>query len=169
MSDRRPEGGPTKVVETPDGELVERLSAGTATLLLLWLVGIGAGSALLAAWLFARVVLDTPLAEGGFDAAFYVAILGASGPVVLWLTGRAQGHSLRWFLVTAAKIGLVMGAILVVGGVVALTAMGAPIGGGLFWTAGLVVAEMAVLAAIWALATWSADRWIARARADQIS
>ena len=42
--------GPTELVEGSDGELVERLSAGTATLLLVWLIGTGAASALLAAW-----------------------------------------------------------------------------------------------------------------------
>ena len=44
-----PGDGPTELVEGNDGELVERLSTGTATLLLVWLVGVGAGSALLAA------------------------------------------------------------------------------------------------------------------------
>ena len=39
--------GPTELVETDSGELVERLSTGTATLLLVWLVVIGAGTALL--------------------------------------------------------------------------------------------------------------------------
>ena len=46
-----PDDGPTELVEGNDGELVERLSGGTATLLLGWLIGVGAGSALLAAWL----------------------------------------------------------------------------------------------------------------------
>ena len=35
--------GPTELVEGNDGELVERLSAGTATLLLVWLIGTGRG------------------------------------------------------------------------------------------------------------------------------
>ena len=52
-----PEDGPTRLVEGNDGELVERLSGGTATLLLAWLIGIGAGTALLGAWLLAALVL----------------------------------------------------------------------------------------------------------------
>lgn len=163
MSEERRDG-PTEMVETPEGELVERLSTGTATLLLVWLVGIGAGSGLLAAWLFVRLVFDVRLAEGGFDAAFYVAILGSSGPVVLWLTGRAQGHSLGWFLLTALKIGSVMALILVVGGGITLFAMGAPLGTGLAWVAALLAGILAVLSGVWGVATWAADRWIARAR-----
>ncbi|MBA3586981.1 MAG: hypothetical protein H0W41_05000, partial [Chloroflexi bacterium] len=45
--DRR--GGPTEVVESASGEMIERLSGPTATLLLVWLIGIGALSTLLAA------------------------------------------------------------------------------------------------------------------------
>ena len=44
--DERPptlaEDSPTELVETDDGELVERLSGSTATMLLAWLIGIGA-------------------------------------------------------------------------------------------------------------------------------
>ena len=46
---------------------------------------------------------------GGFG--IYTALAGAAGPCVLWLAGRAQGHSLGWFLGTGAKIALVMVAI----------------------------------------------------------
>ena len=88
--------GPTELVEGNDGELVERLSAGTATLLLVWLIGTGAASALLAAWIFAALVLDRRLGAADLFSSigFYVALFGASGPTLLWLTGRAQGHSL---------------------------------------------------------------------------
>ena len=91
--------GPTELVEGADGELVERLSAGTATLLLIWLIGTGAASALLAAWIFAAMILGQRLgADDLFSSTgFYVALFGASGPTLLWLTGRAQGHSLGWF------------------------------------------------------------------------
>jgi len=122
-----PEDGPTKLVEGSDGELVERLSGGTATLLLVWLVGIGAGSALLAAWLLAALLLRVRLGpEHLFGApGLYGSLYGASGPTILWLTGRAQGHSLGWFMLTAAKIGLVMAAVVIGGrwGVTGATAI----------------------------------------------
>ncbi|MCA1588578.1 MAG: hypothetical protein LC744_07990 [Chloroflexi bacterium] len=59
-----PPHGPTELVEDERGELVERLSNGTATLLLLWLVGIGGLSTLLAAWLFVWVVSGERLGIG---------------------------------------------------------------------------------------------------------
>ena len=59
------EDGPTELVEGNDGELVERLSGGTATLLLAWLIGVGAGSALLAAWLLAALVLRSNAPRDG--------------------------------------------------------------------------------------------------------
>jgi hypothetical protein len=163
------EDGPTEVVETEEGELIERLSGGTATLLLVWLIGVGALSTLLAAWLFVWLVTRERL---GIDALFggfgiYTALIGAAGPCVLWLAGRAQGHGLGWFMLTAAKIAIVMlglvlvfvfGAALVMGGVLPGPA------------ALLGVVEMAVgaviLAQVWAVATWAADRWIARARLE---
>jgi hypothetical protein len=163
-----PEDGPTELVEGRDGELVERLSTGTATLLLVWLIGIGAASALLAAWFFAAIFLEVKL---GLDdlfggPGFYVALFGASGPTILWLTGRAQGHSLAWYGWTAAKIGLVM-----IGGTIAVAALGTLLLGGSLGGAALPGALVLIgltlaLTVLWALATWSADRYIARARVE---
>ena len=165
--DRDRHDGPTEVVETDDGELLERLSGGTATLLLVWLVGIGALSTLLATWLYVWFVSGERL---GADALFggfgiYTSIAGATGPCVLWLTGRAQGHTLRWFLLTAAKIALVMVGMVLLVIVLSLLVMGGaihPVGAALAVLA-MVVLAMA-LSSVWALATWAADRWIARAR-----
>jgi hypothetical protein len=164
------EDGPTEVVETEDGELIERLSGGTATLLLVWLVGIGALSTLLATWIFVWIVSGQRL---GFDALFggfgiYTSLAGAAGPCVLWLAGRAQGHGVGWFMLTAAKIALVMvivialmilGAALIMGGAM-------PVAGALV-ALGVMVAMALVLSQVWALATWGADRWIAKARLDE--
>jgi len=161
-----PEDGPTELVEGADGELVERLSGGTATLLLVWLIGVGAGSALLAAWLLAALVLRVHLgAEHLFGApGLYVSLYGATGPTVLWLTGRAQGRSLAWFVITAAKIGLVMAAILIGGLLLVVLVMGGVLGGGaLRITIGVFGLTLAI-SVLWALATWSADRYIASAR-----
>lgn len=161
-----PEDGPTRLVEGTDGELVERLSGGTATLLLVWLVGVGAGSALLAAWILAALVLRVRLGtEHLFGApGLYVSLYGATGPTVLWLTGRAQSRSLGWFMRMAAKIGLVMAAILIGGLLLVVVVMGATLGGGaLRVTAAVFVFTLAV-SVLWALATWSADRYIANAR-----
>src|SRR5512132_3344486 len=76
-----PPDGPTELVEGSDGELVERLSTGTATLLLVWLVGTGAATALLAAWLFAAVVLRQRLGVGELFSSLglYIAVFGAAG------------------------------------------------------------------------------------------
>jgi len=163
-----PEDGPTELAEGRDGELVERLSSGTATLLLAWLLGIGAASSLLAAWIFSAIFLDQHL---GLDdlfsgVGFYVALFGAAGPTILWLSGRAQGHSLRWFTWTAMKIGFVM-----IGGTLVIGALGILMLGGSFGDAaiyaGLVLIGLTlVLAILWALAVWSADRYIARARVE---
>jgi hypothetical protein len=163
-----PPDGPTELVEGSDGEMVERLSTGTATLLLAWLLGTGAASALLAAWLLAALVLRQRL---GADQLFsslglYVALFGASGPTLLWLTGRAQGHSLGWFGLTAAKIGLAM-----IGSILALfllgpLVMGVSIGPGFLPLSAILVCVTLVLSALWAMVTWSADRYIARARVD---
>jgi hypothetical protein len=163
-----PEDGPTKLVEGSDGELVERLSGATATLLLVWLIGVGAGSALLAAWLLAELVLHVRLGAAELFGApgLYIGLFGASGPTVLWLAGRAQGRSLGWFLLTSAKIGLVMDAILVGGTLLVSVVMGVAFAAGaLIVVAGLVAFTLAA-SAIWALATWSADRYIARARVE---
>jgi hypothetical protein len=161
-----PEDGPTRLVEGTDGELVERLSGGTATVLLVWLIGVGAGSALLAAWLLAALVLRVRLGtEHLFGApGLYVSLYGATGPTVLWLTGRAQGRSLGWFVVTAAKIGLVMAAILVGGLLLVTVVMGAALGGGALRVTLAVFGLTLVVSVLWALATWSADRYIASAR-----
>ena len=161
-----PEDGPTELVEGNDGELVERLSGGTATLLLAWLIGVGAGSALLAAWLLAALVLRVRLGtEHLFGApGLYVSLYGATGPTVLWLTGRAQGRSLGWFMLTAAKIGLVMAAILIGGLLLVVMVMEASLGGGALVVSIAVFGFTLAVSMLWALATWSADRYIANAR-----
>ena len=163
-----PEDGPTELVEGRDGELVERLSGGTATLLLVWLVGVGAGTALLGAWLLAALVLDVRLGgEHLFGApGLYTALYGSTGPTVLWLAGRAQGHGLGWFVWTAAKIGLVMAAILVGGAVMVTAVMGATLGSGFVLVAAALVGITLVASVLWGLATWAADRYIARARVE---
>ena len=165
--DPRDQGGPTELVETEGGELVERLSGATATLLLVWLIGIGALSTLLAAWFFIWIVTGERLGVGALFSGFgfYTSLAGAAGPCVLWLTGRAQGHSLGWFAVTAVKIALVMVAVILA--VVLLSTLvmtGLIPGPGVLAAIGLMVLMAIVLAVIWALATWAADRWIARAR-----
>ena len=159
--------GPTELVEGADGELIERLSGGTATLLLLWLVGVGSLSTLLAVWIFVWRVTGQRLGIdalfGGFG--FYTALAGAAGPCVLWLAGRAQGHRLGWFMLTAAKIALVMVAIiaaLILGATLIMAGMLPE--SGIIVAAGVMVLIALVLSQIWALATWGADRWIARAR-----
>jgi hypothetical protein len=165
--DRAP-NGPTELVEGNDGELVERLSAGTATMLLAWLIGTGAASALLAAWIFAALVLDRRLGAADLFSSigFYVALFGASGPTLLWLTGRAQGHSLGWFAWTAAKIGVAMiGSILLVVGL-GLLMVGAGIGPGFLPVSAILVGLTLLLSMLWALVTWSADRYIARERVE---
>lgn len=163
-----PPDGPTELVEGSDGELVERLSTGTATLLLVWLVGTGAATALLAAWLFAAVVLRQRLGVGELFSSLglYIAVFGAAGPTLLWLTGRAQGHSLAWFGLTAAKIGMAMiGSIILVLGLGALM-VGALIGPGFIPIAAILAGVTLILSMIWALVTWAADRYIARARVE---
>jgi hypothetical protein len=167
-----PRDGPTELVEGADGELIERLSGGTATVLLVWLVGVGALSTLLGAWIFVWIVTGERLGVdalfGGFG--FYTALAGAAGPCVLWLAGRAQGHTLGWFMVTAAKIALVMVAIIavLVTGATLIMAGSFP-GTGALLAAGLMTVLAVLLGQVWALATWSADRWIARARLDDTS
>ena len=164
------EDGPTEVIETEDGELIERLSGGTATLLLIWLIGVGALSTLLAAWLFVWAVSGERL---GIDALFggfgiYTSLAGAAGPCVLWLAGRAQGHSLGWFMLTAAKIALVMVVLVLVFVIgVAIVMAGAVPGAGALLGAAVIAAGSVLLAQVWAVATWAADRWIARARLDE--
>ncbi len=157
---------PTELVETDDGELVERLSGATATLLLAWLIGIGAATGLLAVWLFVWIVSGTRL---GLDSlvsslGFYVALAGASGPCILWLAGRAQDHSLGWFAWTAAKIGLVMVAITVAMVLLAVLVFGNLPGVGVLLLDAMLVVVVLLVSQLWALAVWSADRYIARAR-----
>ena len=171
MTDDRPrEDGPTELVETEAGDMVERLSGGTATLLLVWLIGVGALSTLLAAWLYVWLVSGERLGVGALFGGFglYTSLAGASGPCVLWLAGRAQGHTLGWFMLTGAKVALVMVAMVL--GIVLLATLvlaGAPprLGDALLAGALMVVAAVA-LAQVWAVATWAADRWIARARTE---
>lgn len=161
--------GPTEMVEGADGELIERLSGGTATLLLVWLIGVGGLSTLLAAWGFVWIVTGERLGIGALFGGFglYTALAGAAGPCVLWLTGRAQGHSLAWFAWTAVKIALVMVAIIALG-VAAITVVmaGALPGIGAVQVGALLAITAVVLSQVWALATWAADRWIARARVE---
>ena len=158
--------GPTEMVETDSGELVERLSTTTATLLLIWLVVIGAGSALLAAWAIAAVVLEERLGAGALfsDFGFYVALYGATGPTVLWLAGRAQGHTAVWFVWTAARIGLFMAVLTIVFGGLVTFMLGAALGQGLLVLGAAVLVATLVISVLWGLATWAADRWIAQAR-----
>jgi hypothetical protein len=170
VTDERPRpDGPTEVVETESGDLVERLSGGTATLLLVWLIGVGALSTLLAAWLYVWLVSGERLGIGALFGGFglYTALVGASGPCVLWLAGRAQGHTLRWFLLTGAKVALVMVAMVL--GIIVLATLvmaGALPGPGAMLAAGIMVLGALALAQLWAVATWAADRWIARARTE---
>lgn len=168
--DRPREDGPTELVPNAEGELVERLSGGTATLLLVWLIGVGALSTLLAAWLFFWLVTGERLGAdalfGGFG--FYTALAGAAGPCVLWLAGRAQGHSLRWFAWTAAKIALVMvGFMVLVVASITLVMAGSLPGLGAVQVGAFLALAAAALSQVWALATWAADRWIARARLEE--
>jgi hypothetical protein len=159
--------GPTEFVEGADGELIERLSSGTATILLIWLIGVGALSTLVGAWLFVWIVSGERLGIGALFGGFgfYTGLAGAAGPCVLWLAGRAQGHTLGWFMLTAAKIALVMVAIVaaLIAGAAMLMASALP-GAGALLGAALMAAMALVLSQLWAVATWAADRWIARAR-----
>ena len=170
MSDEPPrEDGPTELVETEGGELVERLSGGTATLLLIWLIGVGALSTLLAAWLYVWFVSGARLGIGYLFGGFglYTALAGAAGPCVLWLAGRAQGHALGWFMITGAKIALVMVGLLLAIVLLASLVMAGAVPGLRAVLAAAVMALAAVaLAQVWAIATWAADRWIARARTE---
>lgn len=158
--------GPTELVETDSGELVERLSAGTATLLLMWLLLVGAGSALLAAWMVANVVLGERLGPGALlsDFGFYVALYGATGPTVLWLSGRAQGHTAAWFVFTAARIGLFMAVLTIVFGSFVTFTLGAGFGSGTIILGSAILVATLAISVLWGLATWAADRWIAQAR-----
>ena len=167
VGERPREDGPTELVENAEGELVERLSGGTATLLLVWLVGVGALSTLLAAWLFIWAVTQERLGPGDLFGAlgFYTAVAGATGPCVLWLAGRAQGHSLGWFAWMAARIALVMvGFIALVVAAITLVMAGTLPGIGAAGFGAILAVAAVMLSQLWALATWAADRWIARAR-----
>jgi hypothetical protein len=162
------EDSPTELVETDDGELVERLSGGTAPMLLIWLIGIGAGSSLLAVWIFAAVALKQHLGIGALFSGFglYVGLFGAAGPTVLWLTGRAQDHAFGWFLWAAMKIGLLMIAMVIAVTVLAVLVLGGGIGPRALLIGLLLIGVTLLLSLIWALATWSADRYIAKARIE---
>jgi hypothetical protein len=170
MSEEPRRDGPTELVEGADGELVERLSGGTATLLLIWLIGVGALSTLLAAWIFVWVVTGERLGIGALFGGFgfYTALAGAAGPCVLWLTGRAQEHSLAWFAWTAAKIALVMvGLIALLVTAVTVVMAGVVPGIGAVQVGLLMALVGLALSQVWAVATWGADRWIARARVTE--
>jgi hypothetical protein len=160
------EDSPTELVETDAGDLVERLSGATATLLLAWLIGIGAGTALIGVWIFVWVISGTRMGVDTLFSSlgFYVALAGASGPCILWLAGRAQGHSLAWFALTAAKIGAVMVAITVVVGVLAALVLGRLPGFGAFVVAAILLVGVLLISQVWGVVVWSADRYIARAR-----
>lgn len=163
------EDGPTELVEGAEGEMIERLSGGTATVLLVWLIGVGALSTLLAAWLWVWAFTGERLGLGALFGGFgfYTALAGASGPCVLWLAGRAQGHSLAWFAWTSARIALVMVAIITVLIIVTTLVMAAAVPGpGVIPAAVAMVLAAVALSQIWAVATWAADRWIARARLE---
>ncbi|HEY7451064.1 MAG TPA: hypothetical protein VIA02_00920 [Candidatus Limnocylindria bacterium] len=163
--DPNPEG-PTELVETDSGELVERLSAGTATVLLIWLVMIGAGTALLGAWAVAYFVLGERLGSGALvsDFGFYVALYGVTGPTVLWLAGRAQGHAARWFVWTAVRIGLFMSALTILFGGLVILVLGRGFTSGHVVLAVSVLGMTLAMSVVWGLAVWAADRWIAQAR-----
>ncbi|MDQ2941261.1 MAG: hypothetical protein M3R05_03615 [Chloroflexota bacterium] len=157
---------PTELVETDDGDLVERLSGATATLLLAWLIGIGAATALIGVWIFVWIISGTRMGVDTLFSSlgFYVALAGASGPCILWLAGRAQSHSLGWFAITAAKIGAVMVAITVAVGVLAALVLGRLPGFGALVVAAFMLVGVLLISQLWGLAVWSADRHIARAR-----
>ena len=98
------------------------------------------------------------------STGFYVALFGASGPTLLWLTGRAQGHSLGWFLGPPPRSALAMiGSILLVVGL-GLLMVGASIGPGFLPVSAILVGLTLMLSMLWAIVTWSADRYIARER-----
>jgi hypothetical protein len=68
---------------------------------------------------------------------------------------------------TAAKIGLAMiGSIVVVIGLGALL-LGGVIGPGFVPVAAILVGVTLILSMLWALVTWSADRYIAQARVER--
>ena len=92
----------------------------------------------------------------GLDALFggfglYTSLAGAAGPCVLWLAGRAQGHSLGWFMRTAAQIALVMVVLVLVfvfG--VAIVMSGAVPGAGALLGAVAMAAGAVLFAKVWA-------------------
>jgi hypothetical protein len=158
--------GPTELVETDDGELVERLSTGTATLLLVWLVMIGAVPALLAVWVIALVVLGERLGADELlsEFGFYIALYGAIGPTTLWLSGRAQGHGAGWFVRRGVQIGLFMSGMVIVFAALQALMLGRGFGPGLLALGAAVLIANFALSVLWGLGTWAADRWIAQAR-----
>ena len=79
-----------------------------------------------------------------------------------------QGHSLGWFSWTAAKIALVMVAFVVLVVVAITLVMAASLPGlGAVQIGALMAVVAVVLSQLWAVATWAADRWIARARVTE--
>jgi hypothetical protein len=161
-----PPDGPTELIPNERGELVERLSGGTATLLLVWLLGVGAGSWLLGVWFYVWLISGERLGIGALfgGPGLYTAIAGGSGPCILWLAGRAQGRSLAWFIWTSAKIGLLMVVVVAVGVVLIALISGALPGLGVLILTLIAAGFSLVISVIWAVATWAADQYVARAR-----
>ena len=99
-------------------ELVERLSFGTATLLLIWLFIVGAGTALLAAWVVSALVLAS---DSGPEQLFERVRL-LRRPVRRHRPHRPVAHRPRprpWLAVvraTAIRIGLFMSVLTILFG-----------------------------------------------------
>jgi hypothetical protein len=129
-------------------------------------VGIGALSGLLGVWFYVWLISGQRLGIGALfgGPGLYTAIAGGSGPCILWLAGRAQGRSLAWFMWTSAKIGLLMIGVVLVGVVMIALISGVLPGIGILILALIAAAFSLLISVIWALATWAADRYIARAR-----
>jgi hypothetical protein len=101
------------------------------------------------------------------DARRRMAELALEGTVLedkTVMVGLAQGHSLGWFAWKAIKIGTLMIGIMLLFGLIAALLMGGVPGPGAPLAAAALVGATLVLSLIWALAVWSADRYIARAR-----
>jgi hypothetical protein len=99
-----------------------------------------------------------------FGARAYTAL---TAPPTHRLWPAARRGTLGWFILTAAKIGLAMAAILVGGALMVTFVMGATPGSGFAVVGGALVGLTLVASVLWGLATWGADRWIARARVEQ--
>src|SRR2546429_634784 len=81
--------GPTKLEPNEKGELVERLSGGTATLLLVWLIGIGAATALLAVSMLVFGFVPGPGAPLAAATAMILTLVAAlTWGVATWSADR---------------------------------------------------------------------------------